>query len=77
MLDRIWQDHFLTVKMVKQLLLEESYTYQISYILQFFLKCDFQQKQHMSNRYFFSSSSAIQPVFHIGTYTYSQKKLVL
>lgn len=55
MLDRIWQDHFLTVKMVKQLLLEESYAYQISYILQFFLKCDFQQKQHMSNRYFFQA----------------------
>lgn len=52
-LDRIWQDNFLTVKVVKQLLLEESYAYQISYILQFFLKHDFQQKQHMSNRLFF------------------------
>lgn len=53
MLDGILQDNFLTVKMVKQILPEESYAYQISYTLQFLCKCDFQQKQHMSSRFFF------------------------
>lgn len=73
MLDGILQDNFLTVKMVKQILPEESYAYQISYTLQFLCKCDFQQKQHMSSRFFFfSSSSAIQSAFHLGTYMYSQ-----
>lgn len=52
-LDGIWQANFLTLKRVKQILLEVSYVYQISYTLPYFHKCDLQQKQHMSNRYFF------------------------
>lgn len=52
-LDGIWQDNFLTVKRVKQILLEVSYVYKISYILPYVHECDLQQKQHMSNRYFF------------------------
>lgn len=41
--------------MVKQILPEESYAYQISPTLQFLCKCDFQQKQHMSSRFFFQA----------------------
>lgn len=52
MLDGIWQDNFLAVKRVKQILPEASYVYKISYTLTYFRKCDLQQKQYMSNIFF-------------------------
>jgi len=54
-LDRIREKNFLTVKRVKQILPEVRYVYHIFYTLPYLHKCDLQQKQHMSNRYFFQA----------------------